>query len=254
MKCGIPPLIIDDTVYSSAEDKCHIFNEHFAKKSTLPNILPPIPPFEVLTDASLDSLTFSEDDVHKVLKNLDTSKATGPDGVSNTLLKKCANAISQPLCCLFNKSLSCGKFPSDWKKANVSPIFKSNDKQKHTNYRPISLLSNIGKILERLVFMRLYEYCMNNGLLTWRNSAYKAYDSTTNQLIYLTHKIYEALDKGQDVCLVSLDASAAFDRVWHEGLIHKLKQNGIKGMMLPWLIDYLSNRAQRVVIECQSSV
>ena len=106
----------------------------------------------------------------------------------------------------------------------MSPIFKKNDRQDVKNYRPISLLPNIGKVLERLVFTKLYNYCKENNLLTWRNSGYKPFDSTVNQLIFLTHKIYEALEKGNDVCFVSLDASAAFDRVWHKALIFKLKR------------------------------
>ena len=119
-------------------------------------------------------------------------------------------------------------------------------------YRPIFLLANIGKILERLVFMKLYEYCKRNCLLTWRNSAYKAQDSTINQLIYPPHNIYQALENGHDICFVSLDASAVFDRVWHESLIFKLKQFD-KGILLKWLIDYLPDRIQRVVIEGQHS-
>ena len=74
------------------------------------------------------------------------------------------------------------KFPSEWKKANVTPIYKKNDRQNDNNYRPISLLSSIGKLLERIVFIRVYEYCMRHNLLMWRNLGYKHLDSTLNQL------------------------------------------------------------------------
>ena len=253
VKGGIPSLIKDGIVYANAQDKCNIFNEHFARKAKLPDQLPPLPEPVIETDATIDTLQFTEEEVKKVIKNLDVTKATGPDGVSNTLLKRTADSIKRPLCSLFNRSLSCGIFPADWKLANLSPIFKANDKQDPSNYRPISLLSNIGKMLERLVFIKLYEYCKSNGLLTWRNAAYKAGDSTVNQLVYLVHRIYEALERGEDICFVSLDASAAFDRVWHAGLIHKLKCFGIQGTLLLWLSDYLSNRKQRVVIDGQHS-
>ena len=146
-----------------------------------------------------------------------------------------------------------GKFATEWKEAHLSPIFKANDRQAPENYRPISLLSNIGKLLERITFIRLYEYCKDRGLLTWRNAAYKPFDSTVNQLILLSHKIYAALEKGEDICFVSLDASAAFDRVWHAGLIFKLRQFGIRGILLMWIIDYLSDRKQRVVIDGEKS-
>ena len=79
--------------------------------------------------------------------------------------------------------------------------------------------------------MRLYEYCKTKGLLTWGNSVYKAYDSTINQLIYLTLNIYQALENTHDICFVSHDASAAFDSVWHDGIILKPKQFGIKGIL-----------------------
>ena len=116
--------------------------------------------------------------------------------------------------------------------------------------RPISLLSCIAKILKCIVFMKLYEYCLQNNLLTLRNSGYKIIaNSTINQLLYTSHSIYEALEKGQDISFVSLDASSAFDRVWHEeGLIHKLQQIGITGHLLDWLISYLTERKQSVKI------
>ena len=144
-------------------------------------------------------------------------------------------------------SLQLGQFPTIWKEANVTPVYKKNDRQDDNNYRPISLLSCLGKLLERIVF-KLYEFLFKNNLLTGRNSGYKQRDSTINQLLFLIHQVYEALSKGLDVCFVSLDASSAFDRVWHDGLIHKLKKKGITGRLLHWFVDYLSDRKQRVVI------
>ena len=102
--------------------------------------------------------------------------------------------------------------------------------------------------MERIVFKRLYEYCKANNLLTWRNSGFKELDSTINQLIYISDQIYKSLEEGVDVCVVYLDVSKAFDKIWHDGLIFKLKQYGISGTLLAWLIDYLKDRQQRVVI------
>ena len=195
----------------------------------------------------------TQSDIIEILKNLDISKANGPDNISNRILKNISGSISKPLARLCNKSLSSGIFPDKWKEAHVSPVYKKSDRQDKNNYRPISLLSNIAKILERLVFNVLYKYCMDNNILTWRNSGYKHLDSTVNQLVFLCHKIYEALAEGKDVCFVSLDASAAFDRVWHQGLLYKLKCYGISGTLLSWIESYLSDRRQRVVIDgCKS--
>ena len=126
-----------------------------------------------ITNSKLQSITITEEKVIKVLKSLDTTKANGPDNKSNTILKQMSCKISSVLSKLFNLSLKEGKFPDKWKEANVTPVHKKGDRQNKINYRPISLLSNLGKILERLVFIELYEYCKKENLLTWRNSGYK---------------------------------------------------------------------------------
>ena len=147
-----------------------------------------------------------------------------------------------------------GKVPQIWKQANVTPVFKGKgSKQDKSNYRPISLLSNVGKLLERIVFKAVYRFCVENGLLTWRNSGYKPKDSTINQLLVITHKIYQALENGHDYCFVSLDATAAFDRVMAPRLDLQIEKNGISGKLLTWCKNYLKDRKQRIVIEGQTS-
>ena len=252
---GIPPLKENDIIYSAAKEKADLLNKHFASKSTLPpqNQRPVLPNTVFETDSRLSDITVTDDDIIEAMKTMKIGGANGPDNVSNKLLNEIIMSICTPLRILFNKSLNLATFPDKWKEAHVTPIFKTGDRQDKANYRPISLLSNLGKLLERIIFKKLYEYCQQNGLLTWRNSGYKKLDSTINQMIYISHKIYEALAKGQEVCFVSLDASAAFDRVWHDGLIHKLKNKGISGKLLAWLANYLTNRKQRVVIKGQGS-
>ena len=96
----------------------------------------------------------------------------------------------------------------------------------------ISLLANLGKVLERVVFIHLYKFCFKHNLLTCRNFGYKPLDSSINLLIFISHKIYESLEKEEDLCFVSLDASPAFDHVWHSGLLYKLISKGIVGKYL----------------------
>jgi len=115
------------------------------------------------------------------------------------------------------------------------------------------LLPNLGKVLERLVVNRIYSYCKEFNLLTWKNSGYKPLDSSMNQLVHICHNIYKGMENGNDICFVSLDATCAFDRVWHEGLIYKLQAKGITGILLDWFRSYLSNRYQQVVIRGQCS-
>ena len=140
---------------------------------------------------------------------------------------------------LFNISLHNAIFLTDWKKADVCPVFKKDNPQLISNYRPISLLSPTSKVLERIVYNRLYEYCFANKLLTPKNSGFKK-KKICRQLIHLTAKIYNGLEDNQKIAAVFLDISKAFDRVWHAGLIHKLKKIGVRGKLLKWLASYLS--------------
>lgn len=106
----------------------------------------------------------------------------------------------------------------------------------------------MSKVLERIIHTRLYNYCMENNLLTEKNSGFKRQDSTVNQLLHITNKITEALDRKDDACLVFLDISKAFDKVWHRGLLLKLRQFGVQGNLLQWFTSYLEHRKQQVVV------
>ena len=99
----------------------------------------------------------------------------------------------------------------------------------------------------------MYEYLVGKGLLTGRNSGFKKLDSTINQLINIVNNIYKGIDNRNDVCMIFLDISKAFDRVYHEGLLFKLKQLGIEGNLLNWIKSYLSNRKQRVLVNGKAS-
>ena len=142
----------------------------------------------------MSDFTLNEESVRKVLLSLRLTSASGPDNIGNTLLKNTADSISKPLTKIFNLSLSVSQFPDSWKRSNICPVFKKSNKQIKSNYRPISLLCNVSKVFERLVFNFLYEYLIGNNLLTDKNSGFKANDSTTNQLISILHNIYNGLE------------------------------------------------------------
>ena len=132
----------------------------------------------------------------------------------------------------------------------MTPIFKNGDKQLIKNYRPISLLPICGKMFEKIIFNNLYNYLNANNLITKNQSGFRPGDSTSNQLLYLVNEIHKAFEdsKSLEVRAVFLDISKAFDRVWHDGLIFKLKQNGISGNLIKLFENYLHNRKQRVVL------
>ena len=148
---------------------------------------------------------------------------------------------------LANASFNSGCFPSAWKKSNIVPIFKKGEKTSVSNYRPISLLSCTSKIIERVVFNELYDYCVKNNLLSEKNSGFKKNDGTINQLINLTNKIYQGLDDENEVAMIFLDLSKAYDRICHKHLLYKLQKIGVRGSLLNWFESYLYGRSQRVV-------
>ncbi len=183
-----------------------------------------------------------------MLKSLSVGKACGPDAVNNKILCELASQLSVPLCNLFNASLESSYFPESWKEANVSPLFKSGDPSLVNNYRPISLLSTIGKVFEKIVFKHLYNYLQDHNLLTPLQSGFVSGDSTVNQLTYLYTVFSEAIDSGKEIRAIFCDISKAFDRVWHKGLLFKLQSSGISGHLLNWFSSYLTRRKQRVVL------
>ena len=122
--------------------------------------------------------------------------------------------------------------------------FKKGDKSFTSNYRPISLFSNIGKLQERIVFNNIYNHLRDNRLLYKYQSDFLPNHSTTYQLIDIYNHICKSFDDDQFSCMVFCDVSKAFDRVWHKGLVFKLKQHEISGSLLDWITDCLSNRSQ----------
>jgi hypothetical protein len=192
---------------------------------------------------NLSSLETNPDEVLDILKSLKTNKATGPDCTGAKMLKEAGPSIAQSLCNLINMSLRKCIFPAMWKQANVIPIHKKNERHLVNNFRPISLLSCAGKIMEKVVFKHVFNYIRDNNLITEFQSSFIPGDSTVHQLVQLCHIFGEALDNKKDVRIVVCDISKAFDRVWHDGLLFKMKKMGIDGDLGIWFDSYLKNSA-----------
>ena len=185
-----------------------------------------------------------------ILNSLDGNKSTGPDEIPVKLLKLIALLIAKPLSELFNKPLAEGRYPSRFKEANIKPIFKNKGSPSdHKCYRPISILSALSKIFEKIVYRNIYEHATEYSLLTDKQSGYRQHHNTEQQLLYLTHNLYQSLDLGQDFTAIYLDITKYFDKIWHKGLLFKCKHEfGITGRLLDWLTSYLKDRKQRVRI------
>ena len=241
-------LIQNNKHFTSPHEKSNVLNEYFCMQSTVDDSHATLPPIEI-PEHSLDNIVISSQDVEDVLRLLDTSKASGPDLISPKLLKEGAPVLSPHFCKLFNKSIDECSFPSEWKLANIIPVYKKGDRTEASNYRPISLLSCVGKVFEKCVFKHLYNFLRTSDVITRVQSGFTPGDSAVYQLIDLYDTFCRALDDGKEVRVVFCDISKAFDRVWHRGLLFKMRQAGISNPLLRWFESYLSNRFQRVVLE-----
>ena len=142
-----------------------------------------------------------------------------------------------------------GKMPKTWKKVNLTLIHKKNSLSDVQNYRPISLLSCLSKVLERLACDQLRKYLEDNNLITDAQYGFRRGSSTLDQLLDLYEKIMKNLDEKTVTKLLFLDVSKAFDKVWHRGLLYKLERIGIKNNLLAFFKDYLTDRQQRVALK-----
>lgn len=244
----IPPLYQNDIYVSDNTEKSNLLNDYFAQQTLLDDSASTLPDSINIVGPSLNDIQFTPLEVQGVLETLKLGKSTGPDNVNNRVLKEVSVALSKPLCDLFNTSMSKSQFPDIWKEANVSPLHKKDDPSLVSNYRPISLLSALGKVMEKIVHKHMFNFLLDRHAITCLQSGFVPGDSTVNQLVDIYNTFCKALDEGKEVRAVFCDVSKAFDRVWHKGLIFKLKQSGIDTTLLQWLTSYLSNRKQRVVI------
>ena len=251
----IPPLLVDNEFIMNCDEKALLFNKYFVSQCQPFESNSVLPPPNLLTNSKLTHFEITNEQILNILRTLNVNKAHGPDDISVNMIKLCENELVIPLKLIFKNILETGIFPDQWKKANVTPVHKKDDKQLIKNYRPISLLPVFAKVYERIIFNNLYNYFIHNNLITNNQSGFRPGDSVTNQLLYLVHEIHKSFDSidNIEVRSVYLDMSKAFDKVWHEGLIYKLEQNGISENLLKLLKSYLSKRKQRVVVNGMAS-
>ena len=252
---GIPPIEVEGNIITDDRQKAEAFNKHFIAASSVNDeyVNLPYEPAIRDDDFNLNNINISSTDVEDQIKLLDVHKAFGPDGISPRIVKEGCKPLSQILARIFNFSLSVKEVPSMWKKANVLPLFKKDKKCEIGNYRPISILSCVSKTFERIVFKYKYNRLKENFVLSNFQSGFLPGRSTTTQLLEVYHCFCKSIDNNKEVRVVFLDISKAFDKVWHKGLLFKLKKCGIGGDLLEWFQNYLSDRFQRVLINGQSS-
>jgi len=245
---NIPPLTESDKYISNFKEKANIFNDYFAQQCRPLDTDSVLPPLSYKTPNFLSDFRIEKDKIIEIIHKLNSNKAHGYDGLSIAMLKLCSIEVSLPLSLIFRAGLDTGIFPSQWKRANVQPVHKKNSRQIKSNYRPISLLPICSKIFEKVIYDSMYTFFRENNLISKNQSGFIPGDSTINQLLAITTEIFNAFEDVDETRAVFLDISKAFDKVWHEGLIFKLRQNGINNNLLLLITSFLSNRKQRVVL------
>ena len=191
--------------------------------------------------------------VNTFLSNLNISKSTGLDNIGPKILKLSANIIAPSLVYIINKSITSGTFPSVWKEAKVKPLFKSGDKDDINNYRPISILPTVSKLIEKWVDVNFSLFLNNFSLLHKSQSGFRAKHSTESAMILMVDSWLKALNSGKLVGCVMVDFRKAFDLVDHQILLKKLQSYKCSDSCLSWFNSYLINRTQRVVLNNELS-
>ena len=195
-----------------------------------------------------EAITLKE--VEAAIKGLKCKKAPGPDGVSNDMIRHLGPVAKKTLLELFNESWKTGSVPAMWKKAIIIPIHKQGkDKKNPNSYRPISLLSCLGKLMERVINRRLLFFLENNNILSPTQTGYRRHRSTEDQLALIAQEIENAFQEKKKTVTVFFDMTKAFDKVWREGLLLKVLQCGVSGRMYGWIRCFLHDRSARVRLD-----
>jgi hypothetical protein len=231
-------------------------NNQFAKQFTkedLSNIPQTHQKFTGSATEKLSSAQFNVVNLKKKLKSLNTSKSPGGDDIFPIVLNTCAEVLSGPLCTLFRKSMESGDIPADWRDANVIPIFKKGQKCKPGNYRPVSLTSQVCKLMEFFILEHITGHLKQHNLINDTQHGFRTKRSCLSNLLLFLEEVTRYVDQGYPVDVIYLDFSKAFDTVPHQRLLSKLHAHGISGKVNRWIEQWLTGRRQRVCISGELS-
>lgn len=191
----------------------------------------------------------NESEIKKIIQNLKKHKAPGLDNITSNTLQQIVDYVIKPLCYICNKIISTGEYPKAFKAALIKPVFKSGDRMEIGNYRPISLISTVAKIVETLIKNRVTGYLEKYNILNNSQFGFREARSTQDAIAYLTGKIYKAIDDSQPAICIFVDLAKAFDTVSHPLLLQALEQIGFRGVAHKLMKNYLADREQCVKIK-----
>ena len=200
---------------------------------------------DYLSNENLDTFFLSltnKEEIKFILSSLAINKSTGPYSIPSKVLNMLKNDISEQLAKLFNLSFTTGTFPTLSKTAKAIPIHKKDSKSHFTNYRPISFLPNLDKILEKLIHIRLNTFLNIKDITYPLQFGFCQNYSTSYSLIHLTETIKETLDQSKCRCGIFFDLQKAFDTIDHNILLGKFRHYGIRGVAYSWFESYSKDR------------
>jgi hypothetical protein len=260
-------LCVDGTVIHNQQEVCNVFNEFFVNVGmnsdapcdsvqTAISMYSDNPSVQSIKSAHTTEDLFnfkpiSMEQTETKLKHLKSNKATGHDQIPPKLLKKASHVLSVSLTPIFNRCIQAAVYPHDFKCAEVRPIFKKNDVMEMGNYRPVSILTSMSKVLEGLLCDQIMDFF--DDILSPMLSAYRKKYSCVNVLLKCTEEWKKALDRNDVVGCILMDLSKAFDLIPHDLLVAKLSAYGFSTEACSLIKSYLSNRLQRVKIDTNSS-
>ena len=238
-------------VTTEDKEKADILNAFFTsvlKRQTGYPQVSPLSDLAALAGEQTKPPTIQEETVRDLLLQLDCHKSMGPDEIHPRVLRELAEVIAEPLSIIYQRSLLAGEVPEDWRLANVTPIYKKGCREDPGNYRPVSLTSVPGKIMEQIVLREITRHVRDNrGIRPSQHGFTKGRSCLTN-LISFYDLVTRLVDEGKAVDVVYLDFSKAFDTVSHSILLQKLAVRGLDRYTLGWVRNWLEGRAQRVVV------
>ena len=244
---GVAPLRVNGKLINDSKLKAEALNRQFqsvfTKEAPL-NLTAPAYQFP-----ELPYINITVPGVLKLLRNLKPGKAAGPDNIGPRILKELAEEIADPLTTIFKKSLAEGHVPTDWRQANVTPIYKKGLKYDPANYRPISLTCIASKLMEHIICSSIMSFASVNEIFYALQHGFRNKRSCESQLLEFIQDVSLNMQNGHQTDVCVLDFSKAFDKVDHIRLIEKLKWYGITGSTNDWIKSFLTNRTQSVVLD-----
>ena len=240
--------MVNNSTISESQEKANVINQQFSSVFTNENVST-LPDLGFSPYNSIVTEDINVEGVAKLLSDLQSHKVHGPDGIPAYLLKETATSMAPLLTLIFKASLHQHQLPTDWKTALIFPIFKKGSRKSPANYRPVSLTCIPCKIFEHVLYSSIYKHLEANSILCAPQHGFRKNRSCETQLVTTIHDIATHLNSGNQVDVLFLDFSKAFDKVPHKRLLHKLNYYGICSPYLEWIEQFLTDRTQQVVVE-----